>query len=464
MTRRLRLTQVVALVTVAVIAAFLAGRLLLTPVEGNLLLLLTAKQPDRIAITSFDLHSSQGWTNVGTVSARAVPKAPDTSEAVLTKVPVGYYDRVRLAGLAVPIAFTVQKDILNPLLVGISDGRPMPDGTYGGNEAVSLGLNELSGQLKAMPQFSLVDQFDRPFNNTSIAGRLVVLAAFHTTCHETCPLYTGLFLQLRRQLPPAVMLVEATTDPVHDTPAVLREFAGQHGASWLFVTGAPAAMAAFWKPFDVELNSTDVHRSELAVIDAHGYLRSFYLGAPDVGNQFPPDLLTMLDSAGLAELARHGDGWGAAQVIDTLEAIGGSGGATGGQGSAHDFTLPTLEGGSVTLSSQRGRPVLINFWASWCVPCRTEMPMIERVTKTHSGLKVLLVNERDDPGAARAFVQQLGIHDPVLLDPDGKVGDVYGVSGLPTTFFIRPDGTLEGGYIGQMDETILRTHLSSIAS
>ena len=127
-----------------------------------------------------------------------------------------------------------------------------------------------------------MDQFDRPFNNASIAGRLVVLAAFHTTGYETCPLYTGLFLQLRRQLPPAVMLVEATTDPTYDTPAVLRDFAGQHGASWLFVTGSPAAMTAFWKPFDVELSSGDVHRSELAVIDDHGYIRSFYLGAPDV--------------------------------------------------------------------------------------------------------------------------------------------------------------------------------------
>ena len=64
-----------------------------------------------------------------------------------------------------PVAFMVRKDLLNTLLVGISGGRPMPDGAYGGSQAVSLGLNELSGQLKPMPPFNLVDQFGRPFTN-----------------------------------------------------------------------------------------------------------------------------------------------------------------------------------------------------------------------------------------------------------------------------------------------------------
>ena len=155
---------------------------------------------------------------------------------------------------------------------------------------MGLGLNELAGHFRVMPSFSLQDQFSRPFTNATIAGHDVVLAAFHTSCHETCPLYTGLFLQLRRQLPPSVLLVEVTTDPQEDTPDVLRAYAGRLGAGWSFVTGSPETLAAFWKPFDVELSTGDVHRSVLAIIDSHGYVRTYYLGTPDVGGKLPGSL------------------------------------------------------------------------------------------------------------------------------------------------------------------------------
>ena len=245
MTRRLLIARGVALALAVGGIAAVFGHLQLTPVTGDVLLLLTARQADRVATTSVNLHSAQGWMNLGTISARAVPKAPETAEAFFAQIPVGSYDRVRLAGLSVPIALGVQKDILNPLLVGVDGGRPLPDSAYGGTQAVSLGLNELSGQLKPMPPFNLVDQFGRPFTNADIAGHDVLLAAFHTSCRETCPLVTGLFLQLRERLPASVMLVEATVTPSQDTPAVLREYAGRVGASWNFVTGDPESLAAF---------------------------------------------------------------------------------------------------------------------------------------------------------------------------------------------------------------------------
>src|SRR5712692_8561488 len=252
MTRRTLLLQWSALAAAIGVAAVVFGHLLLTPVTGQVLLLLTARQPDRVAATSVDLHSAQGWMSLGSIPARAVPKAPETAEAFVARVPVGSYDRVSLAGASVPVAFSVQKDILNPLLVGVDAGRPLPDSAYGGTQAVSLGLNELSGQLKAMPPFSLVDQFGRNFTNADIAGHDVLLAAFHTSCRETCPLVTGLFLQLRQRLPASVLLVEVTTDPSEDTPSVLRDYAGRIGASWTFATADPQTLAAFWKPFDVD--------------------------------------------------------------------------------------------------------------------------------------------------------------------------------------------------------------------
>jgi len=460
--RRRRLLRGAAFTTAIAVAAIVAGRLLLTPVEGNVLLLLTAKQLDRITATSVELHSAAGWMTLGNLPAQAVPKAPDTTEALSANVPIGNYDRVRLAGQAMPITLTVQKDILNPMLIAISGGRPMPDGTYGGNEAVSLGLNELAGQLKLMPQFSLVDQFNRPFSNSSIAGHDVLVAAFHTSCRETCPLYTGLFLQLRQRLPPSVLLAEVTTDPLEDTPVVLRDYAGRIGASWIFATAEPQTLATFWKPFDVELSTGDVHRSTLALIDSHGYIRSYFLGAPDVGGTLPEPLDAQLNDAGRQLLFSHGDGWGESQILDALQAVGGLASASSsGGGPAPALTLDTLDGKRVSLADYRGRPVLINFWATYCAPCRREMPLIERTAAQHPRLVVLLVDERDNHQAAAQFVADLQIKSTVLFDGDGTAGDAYGISGLPTTYFIFADGTIEGRYIGETNDGILGPHIAA---
>jgi len=275
-------------------------------------------------------------------------------------------------------------------------------------------------------------------------------------------LVTGLFLQLRKQLPDSVMLIEATTSPSEDTPDVLRQYAGRIGAAWTFVTADPASLAAFWKPFDVGLSSGDVHQSTLAIIDAHGYIRSFWLGAPDVGGALPADLEGQLSPAGLQLLRTHGNNWGQSQVLDSVQAVGGlAAPSSGGEGPAPNFTLPTLDGAPISLSGFRGRPVLINFWATYCVPCRIEMPLIEKMASDHPNLVVLLVDERDDRGAARQFVSDLHIFSAVLYDGDGRTGDLYTITGLPTTIFVRSDGTIQGRYLGQTDERILSTHISA---
>lgn len=465
MTRGILLIRRAALFVAIGVATAVLGHLLLTPVTGDVLLLLTAKQADRIAATSVDLHSAQGWMRVGSIPARAVPKAPETADAFLARVPVGNYDQVRLAGATVQVALGVQQDILNPLLVGVDAGRPLPDSAYGGMQAVSLGLNELSGQLKPMPPFSLVDQFGRHFTNADIAGHDVLLAAFHTSCRETCPLVAGLFLQLRQRLPPSVLLVEVTTDPVEDTQLVLRDYAGRIGASWTFATADPDMLTFFWKPFDVELSTSDVHRSTLALIDRHAYIRTYFLGAPDVGGTLPAPLDAQLSAAGRQLLSSHGNGWGDSQILDALQAVGGlASPSSSGGGPAPALTLDTLDGRRVSLADFRGRPVLINFWATYCAPCRREMPLIERTAAQHPRLVVLLIDERDSHQSASAFVTELAITSSVLFDGDGKVGDAYGISGLPTTFFIRPDGGIEGRYIGETNAGILDSHITAIGA
>src|SRR6266851_9072216 len=109
MTRRTLVIYYTALAVAFGVAAAVLGHLLLTPVSGEVLLLLTARQQDRVAATSVDLHTAQGWTNLGSISARNVPKAPSTAEALSVRVPVGNYDRVRMSGVTVPVALTVHK-------------------------------------------------------------------------------------------------------------------------------------------------------------------------------------------------------------------------------------------------------------------------------------------------------------------------------------------------------------------
>jgi len=120
--------------------------------------------------------------------------------------------------------------------------------------------------------------------------------------------------------------------------------------------------------------------------------------------------------------------------------------------SAPDFTLDLLDGGQVTLSDLRGKAVLINFWATWCPPCRAEMPAIEAVYRSHKdlGLEVLAVNttNQDDQAAAAAFVEELELTFPVPLDRTGAVSASYNLRGLPSTYFIDRQGVIRSVVVG----------------
>jgi len=460
-----RWIQLAALAVAVAGAAMLLGYLVLTPARGNILIVASGRQADMVNAGSVDLRSGGSWMRLGSFSPLAVPAAPESTSLVQGTPAVGTYDAIRVDGQVLPAQIQVDPSVLETVLVAFAGGHPVTGGVYAGTQAASLGLSELSGQVKQMPDFSLLDQFGRPFTNASIAGHDVILAAFHITCHATCPLYTGLFMQLRKQLPPSVMLVEATTAPDEDSPQALRDYAGAVGASWTFVTGTMDAMQAFWAPFTVQLSNGQSHSSTLAFIDSHGYIRTFYQGVPDAGGQLSPELVQELNPDGLNEYRSHGNGWGAPQVIDTLRSIDRlASPSRGGEGQAPNFTLSTIGGGEVSLSQFRGRPVMINFWATHCAPCRREMPMLVRVAKAHPGMTLLLVDERDDRGAAIAFLKELRITSTVPFDPDGKAGDLYRIAGLPTTVFVRADGSIEGRYLGETNEQILGSHLSAIGA
>ena len=105
---------------------------------------------------------------------------------------------------------------------------------------------------------------------------------------------------------------------------------------------------------------------------------------------------------------------------------------------AEDFRLTDLEGKSQSLSQYRGKIVLVNFWATWCKPCRTEMPAMQASFDKlrDKGFVILAVNELEDNAKVREYIKQYGYTYPVLMDRDNKVANQFGVFGLPVSVFL----------------------------
>ncbi len=133
---------------------------------------------------------------------------------------------------------------------------------------------------------------------------------------------------------------------------------------------------------------------------------------------------------------------------------------------APDLVLPTLDGGQARLGDLRGRPVILNFWASWCPPCRLEMPALQRVHEAYEGRIVVVgvhMTVADTVERARAFVQERGLTFPIWLDVQGRASETYNVVSLPTTFFIDARGTIcEVVVGGPMAEALLRTRVAKL--
>jgi len=117
---------------------------------------------------------------------------------------------------------------------------------------------------------------------------------------------------------------------------------------------------------------------------------------------------------------------------------------------APDFTLPTVDGREISLSDYRGRPVILNFWASWCGPCRYEVPAFKAFYERYPEEQVVIiaVSTQDDPDSARGYAIADGLKFVIPVDPRGVVANLYNVRGLPTTFIINENGVIKSIKIG----------------
>jgi peroxiredoxin len=129
---------------------------------------------------------------------------------------------------------------------------------------------------------------------------------------------------------------------------------------------------------------------------------------------------------------------------------------------APDFELESLDGKTVRLSQFKGQPVLLSFGATWCPPCRAEIPIIQKAHENHPELIVLLVDADESAYLVQELVDEFGITHAVLLDGDSSVSRTYRITAIPTSFFIDEDGVICVINVGQLTSSVLAEKLSTI--
>jgi cytochrome c biogenesis protein CcmG/thiol:disulfide interchange protein DsbE len=131
---------------------------------------------------------------------------------------------------------------------------------------------------------------------------------------------------------------------------------------------------------------------------------------------------------------------------------------------APPFALPSVDGRTVTLASLKGKPLYLNFFATWCVPCNEEAPVIGKLSEKYRarGLTVLGVNELEDPGKAKEFLSRYHLAYGAVVDGDGTMGKDYGAIGLPVHIFIDRGGVVKTYRLGEMDRDEIESAIKGI--
>lgn len=302
------------------------------------------------------------------------------------------------------------------------------------------------------PEFSLRDQQGRWISMHSQRGTLVLLTFFYTHCPDTCPMTAQKLRTVLRGFgseASRVRVLIITTDPLHDSPAGTRLFLRRHGlSSWHFLLGSYRTLIPIWRAYNIyvpgpgaEARSGPAHTAGMYLIDGRGR-EQLYLDDNVPAEDITQDLHILLND----------HRW--MSVLPVAPEVGAR---------APNFVLPALSSGEEDLQKLRGRPVLINFWATWCVPCRTEMPLLERKYRHYGGrLQIVGVDEQEPASEVRAFVRQLHITYPIALDGDGTTSYEYALAGTPTSFFVDGTGVIRHTRAGPLSASEIRVQVGRL--
>ncbi|MHB8330805.1 MAG: redoxin domain-containing protein [Candidatus Dormibacteria bacterium] len=500
------------------------------PKQGRLLVLLTVNSPvphgtrsvaARLeSITLLPSAPGANWMAVTlpqqTLNLPGSWAAPNPDTVDLAAIPVGTYQQAQLTiqvGAktllrdAQKVALSVTANQLTPLLFTFRIAFAGPAQTlvgaaaYGGNQQVNFGLQVAAGTAMTVPTVPLVNQAGRPASLRQYRGKVVVLASFLTDCQETCPLVAAALLQVQHLLNQAglqnrVQIVEVTQDPNTDTSTILSRYQRYLSLPWPLLTGTTANIRQFWSQLEVppvQALPWDgpapvspftgkpepynlIHASVVDIVNPQGYVVNEMQDQPTLSpSAIPRVIYRYLDSQGRQQ-QRFGGAWTPLSIFHAitplLEQQGvytslsqGGGAATVGA-MAPGFTLGSTTGPSVGLAQQRGHPVLIDFWATWCSNCQADMRLVAATQARYraQGLRVVLVDYQESATTVRNFLRKMGIKLPSLLDTNGSVAGRYGVPGLPVAVFVTAQGKIAVIQLGQLQQAAVTQDMTRTLS
>lgn len=289
------------------------------------------------------------------------------------------------------------------------------------------------------PPFRLRDQWGRTITPRTFRGHPFVVTFTDATCTTLCPIEAEKIAEALRLLGGAanrVGVVAISTAPEVDTPAAVRRFSTVHGLlhRWHFLVGPRVDMIPVWSHYWVYVappgapaSERDSHTTATFVIDGAGKERALFTSE--------------LTAAGLARDLRMllglAPGSGAQAVPAPLDGH-----------PAPAFALTDLTGSRVSLGGMRGGPALLNFWATYCVPCRSEMPALQQWARTHPGVRVLGIDQEESARDVATFLRRFHVTYRVALDTNGTVSGRYDLIGLPTTVLIDGKGIVRARRTG----------------
>jgi cytochrome oxidase Cu insertion factor (SCO1/SenC/PrrC family) len=330
----------------------------------------------------------------------------------------------------------------------------IPRGAGSGPSGPILMGTVIQGTTPA-PNFDLRDQAGQAVTLKHLRGKAVVVTFVESHCTGLCPRVVDKLHQVDVELGPAakrLRIVAISVDPERDTPASIRAFSQEHGMAtrWMYLTAPRSTLKNVWRDYYVyaappgassQLDTQ--HTSATFLIDTRGNERVL-MGGDINSHALEHDvrlLLGLPDSTVVSS--------------DPAPEVGHP---------APDFTLRTTTGKTITLRSLRGKVVLLNFWATWCRPCRTEMPRLSawRTALRSRGFTVIGVDSLQSGGTVASYVRSLNIRYPVVLDGDGNVGAAYDVVATPTSYLIDRQGIVRSRILGEVNPKFLTQKLRPV--
>ncbi len=331
-----------------------------------------------------------------------------------------------------------------------------PKGSSGDTGSAQTALVGTNLGATPAPNFRLKDQFGRWTSLSGLRGRPVIVTFVGATCTTLCPVVAESIHRTLAELGTvrkSAAVVAISTDPEHDTPAAVARFSSEHGLMhrWHYLVGSRATLTPIWRAYHLYVapknappQIANAHTSATYLIDAAGRERVLMTSSPDVvGLDRDVRILLGLPSVSVAQVAIP-----APQAGHPTPAL----------------SLPGLRGGTLTLQALRGKVVVLNFWATWCPPCKSEMPLLQRWYRSvqGKGVVVLGVDQQEGRKDVASFVRQVRVTYPIALDTDGVASAQFDVAGLPTTLVIDRQGIVRSFKPGMLDAAYLQSQLRSV--